>query len=88
MVCVAPEPGESIGQTVDRLVAAGQLDPVEGEIVHDFAAYLRDTRDHGHPSTWGPNLLRRHRATLGLTDGEIVAVEHGVARGTRGWPGE
>jgi hypothetical protein len=88
MVCINPEPGESVEAMADRLVGEGVLGLGERDTVVDFAAYLRDAADHGDPSTWGPNLLRKHRRLLGLTDGELVAVERQVAAGTRGWPGE
>jgi hypothetical protein len=88
MVCASPRPGESVEAMADRLVGEGVLTDGDRDAVVDFAAFLRDTHDHGDPSTWAPNLLRRHRRLLALTDGELTAIEQQVAAGGRGWPGE
>lgn len=75
--CISPEPGENVHQLVDRLVADGQLAQGDADAVHDFAQYLADLATHGDPSSWGPNLLRRHREALGLTHARIDAIEAG-----------
>lgn len=74
---------------LDHLVADGRITETDRSAVLDFAAFLRDTAQHGHPRTWPPNLRRKHRSTLGESHARLDAMERRLADHERAaWPGE
>ena len=76
-------------EQAEQLLRDGLITEIDRDAVVEFAALLRDTAVHGHPSTWPPNLRRKWRADLHESHAALDAAERDLACGERAaWPGE